>query len=115
MLLEAFEKLPDPQKPCIYDAEERQWRKKTIVRFLANENSTCNAALGDWEVDKEKDGAITIGKLPLILKELADGDRPARQVSPPPSFTFSGAADSEAQGFHDAVYGDAKHLTDYLG
>ena len=115
MLLEAFEKLPEPQKPCIFDSEERQWRKKTIMRFLATEHSTCNAALGDWEIDKEKDGAISIGKLPLILKQLADGDRPARQVSPPPSFTFSGAADSEAQGFHDAVYGDAKHLTDYLG
>ena len=116
MLLEAFDKLPDPQKPCIRDVEERQWRKKTMMRFLATENSSCNAALGEWDVDKEKDGTITVGKLPLVLRELADGDRPARQVSPPPSFSFSGTtAGSEAQGFHDAVYGDAKHLTDYLG
>ena len=103
MLLEAFEKLPDPQKPCIRDAEERQWRKKTIMRSLATENSSCNAALGEWDVDKEKDGTITVGKVPLVLRELADGDRPARQVSPPPSFTFSGTTGSEAQGFHDAV------------
>ena len=115
MLREAFEKLPDPQKPCIRDMEERQWRRKTMMRFLATENSSCNAAIGDWDVDKEKEGTITVGKLPLVLKELADGDRPARQVSPPPSFTFSGTAGSEAQGFHEAVYGDAKHLTDYLG
>ena len=115
VLLETFEKLPDPEKPSIYEADERQWRKKTIMRFLATENSTCNAALGDWEVDSEKDGSISVGKLPLILQELADGDRPARQVSPPPSFTFSGTPDSAAEGFHKAVYGDASHLTDYLG
>ena len=115
VLLEAFEKLPDPEKPCIYEADERQWRKKTIMRFLSTENSTCNAALGDWEVDSDKDGSISVGKLPLVLQELADGDRPARQVSPPPSFTFSGTPDSAAEGFHKAVYGDASHLTDYLG
>ena len=115
VLLETFEKLPDPEKPSIYEADERQWRKKTIMRFLATENSTCNAALGDWEVDSEKDGSISVGKLPLVLQELADGDRPARQVSPPPSFTFSGTPDSTAEGFHKAVYGDASHLTDYLG
>ena len=115
VLLETFEKLPDPEKPSIYEADERQWRKKTIMRFLATENSTCNAALGDWEVDSDKDGSISVGKLPLVLQELANGDRPARQVSPPPSFTFSGAPDSAAEGFHKAVYGDASHLTDYLG
>ena len=115
VLMETFEKLPDPEKPSIYEADERQWRKKTIMRFLATENSTCNAALGDWEVDSEKDGSISVGKLPLVLQELANGDRPARQVSPPPSFTFSGAPDSDAEGFHKAVYGDAGHLTDYLG
>ena len=115
MLLETYEKLPDPQKPSLHEAEERQWRKKTMMRFLAIENSTCNAALGNSEVDKEKDGSITIGKLTLVLKELVEVDGPARQVSPPPSFTFSGTADSDAQGFHDAVYGDIKHLTDYLG
>ena len=86
-----------------------------MLRFLATEHSTYNAALGDWEVDKDKDGTISVGKLPLVLKELAEGDRPARHMSPPPSFTFAGTPDSEAQGFHEAVYGDAKHLTDYLG
>ena len=49
-------------------------------------------------MDKEKDGSISIGKLPLVLQELANGDRPARQVSPCPSFTFSGTPDSDAEG-----------------
>ena len=115
LLRDAFDKLPAPQKPSIREAEARQGRRKTMLRFLATEQSTCNAALGDWEVDKDKDGTISVGKLPLVLQELAEGDRPARQVSPPPSFTFAGTPASEAQGFHDAVYGDAKHLTDYLG
>ena len=112
-LLEVFSELSDPPKPSIFEAAERDYRKQAMLRFVATENSTCAKALGDWELNKDKDNSISVGKLPLELQELVKGDRPARLSSPPLSFSFSGTKDSEAAGFLDAVYGDGAKLNDY--
>ena len=112
-LLEVFSELSDPPKPSIFEAAERDYRQQAMLRFVATENSTCAKALGDWELNKDKDNSISVGKLPLELQELVKGDRPARLSSPPLSFSFSGTKDSEAAGFLDAVYGDGAKLNDY--
>ena len=56
-----------------------------------------------------------VKELPIEIREILEGSRPARAVSPPVSFTFEGPKDTPSEGFHNATYGDLKKsLNDYL-
>ena len=110
-LLEAFSRLKAPEKLPIWEAQLSRQRREQFFWFLRTPNSNCAEAMGDWSVGQEEDtdeqkdsdlfeltqaeanqlrsreppkNAVSVGKLPLPLKELVKGERPARPVTPPP-------------------------------
>ena len=89
-------------------------RKKRILTFADVENQNCASAMG-WSGISEDQGGVVVKELPIELREILEGTRPARASSPPASFCFEGSKDSPAEGFHKAAYGDlGKALNDYL-
>ena len=140
-LLEAFLKLKAPEKLPIWETQLSKQRRDQFFWFLRTPNSTCGKALGDWSVGQDegenevKDAefyemtqaeaaqhrqreppknAVKVGKLPNPLKELVKGERPVRPVTPPMAFNLTGKRNSEAQGYHDAVYGGSKQISNWL-
>ena len=140
-LLEAFSRLKAPEKLPIWEAQLSRQRREQFFWFLRTPNSNCGEAMGDWSVGQEEDtdeqkdsdlfeltqaeakqiksreppkNAVSVGKLPLPLKELVKGERPARPVTPPLAFNLVGKRGSEAKGYHDAVYGGSKQSSDWL-
>ena len=110
----AFASLKTPPRPSIFEAEERRLRKKRILTFADVENQNCASAMG-WSGISEDQKGVVVKELPIELREVLEGTRPARPASPPVSFSFEGPADSESEGFHKATYGDlGKSLNDYL-
>ena len=78
------------------------------------ESQNCAGARG-WSGISEDQGGFVVKELPIEMREILEGSRPARAVSPPSSFTFEGPKDSPSEGFHKATYGDlSKSLNDYL-
>ena len=55
-----------------------------------------------------------MNSLPPVMKEIVAGKRKPTPLSPPLSFALKGAPDTEAEGFHDAIYGVTKKIEDYL-
>ena len=110
----AFASLKTPPRPSIFEAEERRLRRKRILTFADVENQNCASAMG-WSGISEDQKGVVVKELPIELREVLEGTRPARPASPPVSFSFEGPANSESEGFHKATYGDlGKSLNDYL-
>ena len=110
----AFASLKTPPRPSIYEAEARKLRKKRILTFADVENQNCAGAMG-WSGISEDQGGVVVKELPIEIREILEGTRPARASSPPASFSFEGSKDSASEGFHKATYGDlGKSLNDYL-
>ena len=69
-----------------------------------------------WSGTTDDQGGVVVKELPIEIREILEGSRPARAISPPVSFTFEGLKDSPSEGFHNATYGDlGKSLNDFLG
>ena len=110
----AFASLKTPPRPSIFEAEERKLRRKRILTFADVENQNCASAMG-WSGISEDQKGVVVKELPIELREVLEGTRPARPASPPVSFSFEGTKDTESEGFHKAAYGDlGKSLNDYL-
>ena len=110
----AFASLKTPPRPSIFEAEERKLRRKRILTFADVENQNCASAMG-WSGISEDQKGVVVKELPIELREVLEGTRPARPASPPVSFSFEGPKDTESEGFHKAAYGDlGKSLNDYL-
>ena len=110
----AFASLKSPPLPSIYEAEARKLRKRRILTFADVERQNCAGAMG-WSGISEDQGGVLVKELPIEIREVLEGSRPARAVSPPVSFSFEGSKDSPAEGFHNATYGDLKKsFSDYL-
>ena len=89
-------------------------RKKRILIFADVESQNCASAM-DWSRISEDQGGVVVKELPIEIREILEGSRPARASSPPASFSFEGPKDSTSEGFHRATYGDlGKSLNDYL-
>ena len=110
----AFASLKTPPRPSIYEAEARRLRKKRILTFADVENQNCAGAMG-WSGISEDQSGVVVKELPIEMREVLEGTRPARPSSPPASFGFEGLKDTPAEGFHKAAYGDlGKTLNDFL-
>ena len=82
--------------------------------FADVEKQNCAGAMG-WSGISDDQGGVVVKELPIEMREILEGSRPARAVSPPVSFTFEGPKDSPSEGFHGATYGDLKKtLNRYL-
>ena len=110
----AFASLKIPPPPSIYEAEARKLRKRRILTFADVEKQTCAGAMG-WSGTTDDQGGVVVKELPIEMREILEGSRPARATSPPVSFTFEGLKDSPSEGFHHATYGDLKKsVNDFL-
>ena len=110
----AFASLKTPPLPSIYEAEARKLRKRRILMFADVESQNCASAMG-WSGISEDQSGVVVKELPIEIREVLEGSRPARAVSPPVSFSLEGPKDSPSEGFHKAAYGDlGKSLNDYL-
>ena len=110
----AFASLKTPPRPSIFEAEERKLRRKRILTFADVENQNCAGAMG-WAGISEDQKGVVVKELPVEIREVLEGTRPARPASPPVSFSLEGTKDTESEGFHKAAYGDlGKSLNDYL-
>ena len=89
-------------------------RKKRILTFADVENQNCAGAMG-WTGINDDQSGVVVKELPIEIRDVLEGTRPARPASPPVSFSFEGLKDSPAEGFHKATYGDlGKSLNDFL-
>ena len=110
----AFASLKTPPLPSIYEAEARKLRRRRILMFADVESQNCASAMG-WSGISEDQSGVVVKELPIEIREVLEGSRPARAVSPPVSFSLEGPKDSPSEGFHKAAYGDlSKSLNDYL-
>ena len=110
----AFASLKTPPRPSIFEAEERKLRRKRILTFADVENQNCAGAMG-WAGISEDQKGVVVKELPVEIRDVLEGTRPARPASPPVSFSLEGTKDTESEGFHKAAYGDlGKSLNDYL-
>ena len=110
----AFASLKTPPRPSIYEAEARRLRKKRILTFADVENQNCASAMG-WSGISDDQSGVVVKELPIEIRDVLEGTRPARPSSPPVSFGFEGLKDTPAEGFHKAAYGDlGKTLNDFL-
>ena len=110
----AFASLKTPPRPSIYEAEARRLRKKRILTFADVENQNCASAMG-WSGISDDQSGVVVKELPIEIRDVLEGTRPARPSSPPVSFSFEGLKDTPAEGFHKATYGDlGKSLNDFL-
>ena len=97
-----------------YEAEARKLRKRSILTFADVERQTCAGAMG-WSGTTDDQAGVVVKELSIEMREILEGSRSARAISPPVSFTFEGLKVSPSEGFHSATYGDLKKsLNDYL-
>ena len=82
--------------------------------FADVESQNCASTMG-WSGISEDQSGVVVKELPIEIREVLEGSRPARAASPPVSFSLEGPKDSLSEGFHKAAYGDlGKSLNDYL-
>ena len=96
----AFSSLSIPPHPGNHEAEAR---RKRILAFADGQGQSYSRALG-WSGITEDRGGVLVKELPLEMREVLDGSRPARASSPPASFNFEGPKDSFPEGFLKAAY-----------
>ena len=110
----AFASLKLPPPPSIYEAEARRLRRQRILTFVDVEKQSCAGAMG-WSGTTDDHAGVVVKELPIEIREILEGSRPARAASPPVSFSFEGLKDSPSEGFHHSAYGDLKvSMSDYL-
>ena len=89
-------------------------RRQRILTFVDVEKQSCSGAMG-WSGTTDDHTGVVVKELPIEMREILEGSRPARAASPPLSFTFEGLKDSSWEGFHHSAYGDLKvYMNDYL-
>ena len=77
----AFASLKTPPLPSIYEAEARKLRKRRILTFADVERQNCAGAMG-WSGTTDDQGGVVVKELPIEMREILEGSRPARAVSP---------------------------------